>query len=238
MAEIRILTDKGTELFTDYIMEVKENPTKAPPIEKLGHQPWSVEFTPHIEVENLSITTRMELGKYLADLFEANNVYRQDILIIPGLWSWLALLWFDYLCPLEDGSRKVLEPSKYVCSSHYTDYYRHLVAAPYDLYCLHGENSRLFLHTSLNIHGDFIEQYASRQKIITNKALIEALDCLYWDLELNCPKRGAQSRKRAGNFRRFQSFIKQIELTYDLHAMSSGEITKLLPAEYDSWKSS
>ena len=237
MAEVRVLTDKGTELFTDYIVDVKENPTKAPPIEKLGNQPWSVEFTPHIEVENLSVTTRMELGKYLTDLFEANNVHRKDILGIPGLWSWLALLWFDYLCPLKDGSRKVLEPSKYVCSSHYTDYYRHLVAAPYDLFCLHGENSRLFLHTGLNVHGDFIEQYASRQKIITNKPLIELLDHLYWDSQLNCPKRGAQNRKRAGNFRRLQSFIKQIELTYDLHAMSADEIAELLPAEYDSWKS-
>lgn len=158
MAEVRILTDRGTELFTDYIMDVKENSAQAPPIEKLGHQPWSTEFTPRIEVESLSVITRMELGKYLVALFEANNVHRNDILRIPGLWSWLALLWFDYLCPLEAGSRKVLEPSKYVCSSHYTDYYRHLVAAPYDLYCLHGENSRLFLHTPLNIHGDFIEQ--------------------------------------------------------------------------------
>jgi len=239
MAEIRVLTDRGIELFTDYIMEVKETPDKAPPVDKLAHKPWSVEFTPHIEVAGLSVTTRMELGKYLADLFQANAVHRKDVLNNPGMWSWLALLWFDYLCPVEsDESRRVLEPSKYICSSHYTDYYRHLVAASYDLYYLHGANSRLFLNTSLNVHNDFVEQCASRQKIITNKALIEVLDRLYWDPKLNRPKRGAQNRKRAGNFRRFQSFIKQIELTYDLHAMSADEIITLLPGEYNSWRPS
>lgn len=236
MTQIRILNDKGIEHFTDYITAVKDNPLKNPPINELGHKLWSSEFTPHIEVDTISFGTRLEFGRYLFNLFESHNIHRKDIINISGLWSWLALFWFDCLCPLKEGSRKVLEHSKYVCSTHYTDYYRHLVAAPYDLYCIHGENSRLLLHTNLNIHGDFIEQYASRQKIITNKSLIELLDHLYWDSKLYSPKRGAQNRKRAGNFRRFQSFIKQIELTYDLNAMSSDEIAELLPEEYYSWK--
>jgi hypothetical protein len=143
------------------------------------------------------------------------------------------------MCPFEsDGSRKVLENAKYICSLDYTDYYRHLVAAAYDLYSLYGDKSRLFLSTPLNIHSDFVEQYASRQERITNKALIEVLDRLYWDPEKNRPKRGAQSRNRPGNFRRLQSFISQIDLTYDTHPMSAEEIMALLPAEYDSWKSS
>ena len=240
MPQLRVLTDRGIEFFIDYITQVKANPLIAPPVDKLGHNPWSEEFTPHIEITDLTcINTRMQLGKYLVDIFEASNVQRKDILSNPGLWSWLALLWFNYLCPYEsDGSRKVLENAKYICSSDYTDYYRHLVAAAYDLYSLHGEKSRLFLSTPLNIHSDFVEQYASRQERITNKALIEVLDRLYWDTEQNRPKRGAQSRSRPGNFRRLQSFISQIDLTYDTHPMSAEEFMALLPAEYDSWKSS
>jgi len=181
----------------------------------------------------------MQLGKYLVELFEAHGVDRKDILNNPRVWSWLTLFWFDNLCPVEsDGSRKVRETSRYVCSSHYTDYYRHLVAASWDIYYLHREKSRLFLWTSLYIHNDFIEQLASRQNIITNKALIEVFDRLYWDLKSDRPKSGAQSRDRLGNFRRLQSFIQQVELTYDLHAMSVEEIIALLPSEYDPWKSS
>ncbi len=239
MAVIRVLTDRGTELFRDYIMEVKVDSKKSPPVDKLSRLPWSSEFTPRIELDSLSVTTRMELSKYLVDLFEANSVDRKDILDNPGMWSWLALLWFDDLCPVEsNGSRKVRETSRYVCSSHYTDYYRHLVAASWDIYYLHRENSRLFLWTPLYIHNDFIEQLASRQNVITNKTLIEVFDRLYWDLKSDRPKSGAQSRDRLGNFRRLRSFIQQVELTYDLHAMSTRDILALLPGEYDPWKQS
>ena len=239
MAIIHVLTDRGMELFRNYILDVKQDPQKKPPIDRLSHRPWSTEFPPPIEVGTPPGTTRMQLGKYLVELFEAYGVDRKDILNNPGIWSWLALLWFDSLCPVKsDGSRKILETSKYVCSSDYTDYYRHLVAASWDIYYLHRENSRLFLWTPLYIHNDFIEQLASRQNIITNKALIEVFDRLYWDLRADRPKSGAQSRDRSGNFRRLQSFIKQVELTYDLHAMSADEILALFPVEYDAWKSS
>jgi len=237
MATIRVLTDRGMELFRNYILELKDAPQKPPPINRLSQKPWSSEFSTHIEVESLSVTTRMQLGKYLVELFQVKGVDRRDILNNPGMWSWLALLWFDNLCPVQsDGARKVRETSRYVCSSHYTDYYRHLVAASWDIYYLYREISRLFLWTPLYIHNDFIEQLASRQSIITNKALIEVFDRLYWDLKLGRPKSGAQSRDKLGNFRRLQSFIQQVELTYDLHAMSVGEIIALLPSEYDPWK--
>lgn len=237
MTLIRVLTDRGMELFRNYILEVKEDPQKPPPIDKLARTPWSSEFSLYIEVGNPPVTTRMEFGKYLVELFEAHRVDRKDILNNPGMWSWLALIWFDNLYPVKsDGVRKVLETPRYVCSSHYTDYYRHLVAASWDIFYLHRENSRLFLWTPLHIHSDFIEQIASRQNIITNRALIEVFDRLYWDLKLNRPKRGAQSRNRLGNFRRLQLFAQQVELTYDLHAMSAEQILKLLPSEYDPWK--
>lgn len=239
MASIRVLNEKGIELFRDYIIRVKVNPKEPSPIDKLSNTAWSSEFSPHIEVGNVSASMRMELGKNLVDLFENNNVERKELLNNPGMWSWLALLWFDILCPIEsDGSRKVRETARYVCSSHYTDYYRHLVAASWDIFYLHGENSRLFLSTPLNIHSDFIEQLASRQNIITNKALIEAFNLLYWDVKLSHPKSGSQSRNRSGNFRRLRAFVQQIERTYDLYAMSAKDILGLLPSEYDPWKSS
>ena len=239
MASVRILTDKGNELFRDYIIEVKENPAISPPIDKLSHAPWSTEFFPHINVGNLDASTRIELGKYLVELFEMGGVDRKNILNNPGMWSWLALLWFDTLCPINaDGSRKVRESSVYVCSSHYTDYYRHLVAASWDIFYIHRDKSRLFLWTPLHIHNDFIEQLVSRQNIITNKPLIEAFDRLYWDKKLNRPKTGAQSRGKTGNFRRLRLFIQQVDLTYDLHAMSADDILALLPSEYDAWKTS
>lgn len=238
MQSIRILNRKGEEAFIDYINRVKAGAPDPPPIESLGRSPYSLEFSPYIEVPvEPSANIRLGLGKYLFDLFEANGIQRGDLLSYSGMWSWLALVWFDKLCQTGiDGLRKPGEISRYVCSSHYTDYYRHLAASSWDIYYLYRDESRLFLWTPLYLHNDFVEQLASRQDIITNKPLIDVFDRLYWDVTRNRPKRGAQGRNRPGNFRRLLQFIQQVDLTYDLRAMTAEEILELLPAEYNSWK--
>lgn len=238
MQSLRILSRKGEEAFIDYINQVKTGSPDPSPIETLGKSLYSQEFSPYIEVPaEPPAKVRLGVGKYLFDLFEAKGIQRGELLSSQGMWSWLALIWFDKLCQTGiDGLRKPGETSRYVCSSHYTDYYRHLVASSWDIYSLYRDKSRLFLWTPLYLHNDFMEQLASRQDIITNKPLIETFDHLYWDVAQNRPKRGAQGRNRPGNFRRLLQFIQQIELTYDLRAMTGEEIMGLLPAEYDSWE--
>lgn len=76
--------------------------------------------------------------------------------------------------------------------------------------------------------------------MISNKALIEAVDKLYFDPEaegVGQPKRGALTRTRAGNLRRLVAVIDQLDLTYDLYAMNNQQILELLPREFDRWKS-
>ena len=86
------------------------------------------------------------------------------------------------------------------------------------------------------LYNDFMEQMASRQDIITNKALIEVVDRIYWDTKMKRPKINATNRKIAGNIRRLLSLVYQLELTYDLRTMSTDDIIKLLPSEFNSWK--
>lgn len=116
-----------------------------------------------------------------------------------------------------------------------------MLAAPYRLLQLHGANARVFLYGPLPEHGDFSEQLASRMQIISNRALIEAVDKLYFDTGsegAGRPKRGALTRTRAGNLRRLVTVIQQFDLTYDLYAMNSSQILNLLPKEFASWKAS
>jgi len=238
MQAMRNLNGRGEEVFTDYINRVKAGALDPPPISDLGKSPYSTELTTFIEVpDEPPVSVRLGLGKYLVDLFEANGIQRGELLGNSGLWSWLALVWFDKLCQIDtDSLRKPGETSRYVCSNHYTDYYRHLVASSWDIYYLYKEKARLFLWTPLYIHNDFMEQLASRQDIITNKPLVDVFDRLYWNTTQNRPKRGAQSRNRSGNFRRLLQFIQQVDLTYDSRAMKAEEILDLLPSEYSSWK--
>lgn len=238
MQSLRILSVRGEEVFTDYINRVKAGAPDPLPIAELGKSPYSTEFSPYIQVPaEPTVSIRLGLGKYLVDLFEANGIQRGELLGNSGLWSWLALVWFDKLCQVDiDGLRKLGEISRYVCSTHYTDYYRHLVASSWDIYYLYKEKARLFLWTPLYVHNDFMEQLASRQDIITNRPLVDVYDRLYWNKAQNRPKRGAQGRNRPGNFRRLLQFIQQVDLTYDSRAMKAEEILSLLPPEYGSWK--
>lgn len=237
MPTIRILSDRGKERFIDYIEKIKTGSDEAPPIIQLSKEPWSSELSPVIEIDELSSITRLELGEYLAKLFESSGLNRKELVENTGMWSWLALFWFDRICPKDDSSsRKVRAITTYACSSEWRNYYRHLIAASWDIYFMYQELSRLFLWCKLHIHNDFMEQMASRQDIITNKAVIETVDRLYWDTKTKRPKINATNRKIAGNIRRLISLVYQLELTYDLRTMSTDDIIKLLPSEFDSWE--
>lgn len=235
MIALRVLTEEGVQKFRDYIQSVKNNPEQICP--DLNTEAFSQEFTPKVEIdENISFSTRMDLAKYLVERFENAGIRREDVIGRgkEGLWSWLAYIWFDRIT---DGKTKIRETARYICSSDYTDYYRHYVAASYYISSLLGEsNSRLFLHSPSHEHNDFIEQFASRQYIISYPDLVETAHTLYWDISRNSPKRGAQSREKTGNHRRFVKMIGQLELTYDIYSMRPDEILRLLPAEFDEWK--
>jgi len=235
---VRIFSEQGIDSFREYIHEFKDNPHVSRP--NLNFDPYSSEFQPTVYIdENKTFSTRMEMGEYLTISFRAEKIDRNDIIGNHALWTWLSYIWFDQLCPIINGTRRIRETPRYICSHDYTDYYRHYVAASYDICSLHGEqNSRLFLYNPAYEHNDFIEQIASRQYIISNLNLVKVFHRLYWDSNLNRPKRGAQSRRRPGNHRRFVKIIGQLELTYDIYTMVPDEILNLLPGEFNSWKDS
>ena len=98
MTRNRALSDIGKDKFMEYIQEAKSGLIGPPPVDQLSKEPWSSEFPLSLEVENKTFSTRMELAKYLGRLF--SSVDRGAVLANPGMWSWLALFWFDlYFAP-------------------------------------------------------------------------------------------------------------------------------------------
>lgn len=237
MITTRIMLPEGEDKFREYIQTLRQNPSISRP--DLNTEPFSREFSPQIEIdETKRFNTKMELARYVDKCLSNAGIRRENILGENGLWTWLAYIWFDQLAPARNnGLRDIKEEAKYICSSDYRDYYRHFIAGPYSIYSLHGErNSWIFLYSPVCEHNDFIEQFASRQFIISHRNIVETITKLYLDTRTNKPKRGAQSRNRKGNIRRFVSVIQQFELTYDIYSMSPEQILNLLPAEFDEWK--
>jgi len=236
MITLRNFTRQGINEFSNYINLVRLDSNSPKP--DLNKSPYSEEFVPQVEVDEFpTFLTRLEMARYLDSRFRNVDISSENIIAEHGVWTWIAYLWFDILCPPStNGERIVKENSRYICSQDYTDYYRHYIAAAYVIYTIHGfENSLLFLNCPLNVHNDYVEQLAARQFIISHPNIIKAAHRLYWDRSNNRPKRGAQSRNRLGNLRRFIKFIQQIELTYNVFNMNDTEIFHILPSEFDSW---
>lgn len=230
MATVHRLSDRGRRAFEDYLRAGAQGP---PP---LGIAE-SSSVTPEIPIERLEFRTRFEFARYLQETLAP--LRRAAIAHDSGLWDWLALFYIDQLCPIRRGSRRIRGLERYILSQDFRKYYRHLVASSYILHDLHGESARLLLHSPLDVHPDVVEQLASRQAVITNRALIRAAGQLYFDPsggDGGRPKRGITDRDQPGTLRRLVAIVDQIELTYDLQAMDADAILALLPEEFDPWK--
>lgn len=239
MKELRELTEQGRSVFVDYLQRIRQGLSEQPSVSELSREPFSIEFLPAVQIdESLVFSTRYKMGQYLNTVLE--GIDRNNLFSHHGIWEYLTVIWFNQLCPCNnEGLRSVRENAKYLVSPDRTDYYRHLVLCAWDIYSLHGIYSRLFLDCPLPVHNDWVEQLASRQEIITNRALIETIDRLYWDDSRQRPKTGATDRHQPGNLRRFVQIVRQLDLTYDLHTMSVEEILSLLPAgEFNRWRGS
>lgn len=230
----RRLTDGGLERFRDFI---EQTPNRAMPTELVADRKHSTEVVNGPDMAQIKFQNRYEFGCYLAGQLAPHKErsFQYDV----GLWSWLALYYFDQLCPLSQGFRNPSRTNYYILEPHeWSRYYHHMVRTPYLLVSIHGQTAQVLLTQQMDQSGEIIEQFASRQEIVTNVSLISAVNKLYLDLSSGEArlKRGSAGRVSKGTFRRFAEVLTQFELTYDFRAMSADEILRILPIEFDRFK--
>lgn len=164
-----------------------------------------------------------------------------------GLCGWLALYYFPHLCPPDDdGKQNPLKEQLYIPPKvdqplAYRTYYRHLIAGPYRIRQLHGQESQALLWGPIEKHPDLLEQLAARQDLITNTEFIKAVVQLYFQRDGDgawSPKRGAVTRTRPGNLRRLKELLDQLDRTCDLYGLTAEQFLDLLPDEYAHWRRS
>lgn len=230
MTRLRTLTADGVAAFEEYL--VSPSRPVDPPHHLLEDSRFSERFA-DVEVPVRRFTSKLDLARTIDSTIREE--LRHALAGNTGIWSWLALLYFDQLAPIQEGRRVVKSVHRYVYSADYRHRYRHLIAGPYYTYRNHGEFSRLILHPEVHTHGDFAEQLAARSDLLTNPGVVRALDALYFDAVRGKPKKGGTNRKRGGTLRRFITVLQQLERTFDLQGMSADELLALLPREFDPW---
>lgn len=231
--EVRLLSESGLDTFEAFIRERQLGSPAEVPHHLLTDPDSTTTATFGADLEQREFRSRIELARYIDGLLgsEAERLGRH-----PGLWSWLALFYFDQLCPTD---RRPKQSYKYLVrpDDDWRTYYRHLVYGPWSIFRRHGEKGRLLLAGPVRVHPDLAEQFAARQEFVTNDALMEVADVLYWDEEAGRPKTGATSADRAGSVRRLIAVAQQLDLTYDMYGMDAASILSLLPPEFETWLS-
>lgn len=235
MTRLRTLNARGIEEFRGFLQQIRDGAEFQSDPAVLYLDEYSRRLPRTVEIEPRTFASKFEAAEYLAGVLADLPGIADD----AGLWSWLALFYFDQLSPVDaEGKRRPREDYHYIPATDPSSGWqreRHLLAAPYKLFLLHRRNARLLLHPAVHQHGAFIYNLGFRRDLITNKGLIEAIDLLYWDEKRNRPKRGATS-SRPGNLRRLIAVIQQLDFNYDLYGMQAGEILQLLPPEFDAWR--
>lgn len=231
------LTEVGVELFSTYLAGARLGERIDPPRNLLSDPACNITFSEDHEVDPAhTFPNRWEAAAYLNEALDGLEAGTdRDV----GMWAWLTLLYFDQVCPVgSNGLRKIGERARYIPAPNaFQRFYRHLLLGPFLVYRAHRshpEVARSVLASSLGVPGDIVEQLASRQELVSNSAVMGAATNLYVDGKGRL-KKGAGG-KGPGSPRRLVDIVNQFDLTYDLYAMTSGDLLELLPAEFDRFR--
>ena len=228
MATARALNNDGIAVLRDFLSEVRLDPTAAPPLYILTDEATSEPLRWNVEVEPRSFASRFEAAQYLYDAFRAAEAIAVER--DRGLWAWLALFYFDSLCPEWRGRRVPGEEARWILDKRRS--FRHLLAGPYVIYrayALHPEDAMIVLCQPVHRPGKFVDLLAWRRDLLATPAVVAAATRLYYDPKTGKPRRKAQSSTAPGNFGRFVQILTQLDVTWDLYSMTPDALLWHLP---------
>jgi hypothetical protein len=233
---VRVLTDDGIARFGEYLTRVRVDSKEPVPYDLLTNAITSAPLGDTIAIERKAMSDRFSLGEYLVDILRPLD--RRTISHNYGLWTWLALYFFDDISPLINGQRNVLEDAVYILDKvfNHRRYYRHLLRASWLLVREHAQNARVMLiMRDKGLRSEIFEQLAATQAIFGSRTIIAGAYRLYFDLSAQRPKRGAGG-KGPGSPRRLTAIVQQLDLTYDLNDCTVDQFLGLLPKEFSRFK--
>lgn len=234
---LRRLNSSGIEAMEEFLDSLGTDEPIPYPRHLLIERDFSHSVDSDVDLEHRQFGNRFEMAKYLAS--QLLPIETTDPTRERGLWSWIALFYFPLICPQKNGVRKPGERARWIpVLDDFKKYYRHLIAGPYRVYQFYRDNPKIAMAMLCNppgSPGELAEQLASRQEILTNRALIQGATELYIDSSTSKFKRGAGG-SGPGSPRRFAAVIQQFDVTWDLYAMSAEQLLAMLPAEFSRFK--
>ena len=191
--KICAFNNKGISKFQDFLNETREWEIKNHEILDPDKN-WIVEQTLiknsfDVEIDlDYEFKDRYYFAKYLEECF--GNLFDNELYDDHGLWTWLALAYFDQLRNKKFKKHGDLEYATYK-PHHYIPHewekvkgislwYRHSVRMPFRLVKMFSENAKFFISKDgMSAMGDTIEQTVSRPDIFRSSKMLEVIFSLY-----------------------------------------------------------
>ena len=231
---VRQFGQPGIEAFRAFLASCREDPETAIPNDLLYDDALSSAVRPPLTVEPRNFNERADAAEYLGEVLSPLPEY--DVANNAGLWSWLTLFYFDEVCPVRDGKRRVKNDYYYIFDPKNSRHvYRHLLFIAWRVRCIAPDHNRLFLRTPVSSLDKVTTEVMKRLYLTRIPCIFEVLDRLYWDDKRRRARVGiVQSNTvRPGDLsHRFPIRIQQLEKTYDLHSLDADQMIELLGEEF------
>lgn len=237
---LRRFNNEGIDRFRTFIGRLKTEDKSLPaPMELLEDDTLTEVIGSGIDCPDAKFANRLAAAEYLDKLLEPVGL--ADAFADVGLWSWLALRFFDQLCRrATDGTRSPGEETRWIpLVDANRRYYRHLLLGPIVVYRAHRDDPRRAAAlladpphiATAEVYRLFIENPA----LTRSKSAVAAATSLYYDSTRKKIRRGAGS-KEAGDCRRLIAVMQQFDCTFDLFALTERTLLNMLPKEFDPFQ--
>ncbi len=236
----RRLTASGIEQFQLFLRQSAPADNVEPPTTLLTDSRTSAALDVELNVRQRQFCSRLELAEHLFGLLRTDTTtLRND----RGFWTWLSLYWFRQLCPV---ANQVYQPGNQVYQPGNTVRWiadlnnprcacRHLIAGPFQIYRAHRDDplrALSLLCDPVSRTNPLVRLIASRPSLVTCRAVVGAATRLFYSSETGKNRSGLNGCG-PGSPRRFTDLLNQLDLTWDLHSLTTDELLELLPAEFD-----
>ncbi len=232
----RRLTLEGMDQFDVFLSTLRVDRSLDAPLELLTGTTTSSAVDTEVDAEPREFRSRLEIAEHLGRILKSDSAsLRTD----AGFWSWLALCWFETLCPTVQGHWQPGERSRWIAEpDDPRKSCRHILAGPFQIYRAHRDDPQraMSLLCGPPEHlGPLITMIASRPSLVTCRAVVGAATRLYYDSAKGRNRQGLGG-KDPGSPRRFADVLSQLDLTWDLHSLTTEELLDLLPSEFDEFR--
>lgn len=236
---LRRLTSRGIDCFRSFLELSLTGVSADVPTHALVDDHCSENVEPTRACEDIDFRDRMELARYLDRLLAPlpSAVVQTD----KGMWSWLALAYFNQLCPAEsDGTRRTGVIERWIPNlDESRRYYRHMLFGPYMLYqaCRDApDRAAGLLCDPIDVATpEVFRLFIENPDVARSKTAVAVATKLYFNPRTGRTKRGT-GRKESGGCRRLIQVLRQFDCTYDLETLTPETLCDMLPDEFNEFR--